>query len=226
MPKESEREEILAVIQNADWLKGDVENIPISYAIKNLIPPNLHKITADKKIYLDKLERAVRERLSCEINYWDDKAHELRNKDKINSELNTKRADDLEIRLKQRLDEIALQRKISATPVIIAGALIVPKGYFNSAVTKNFSVNVVSRSNVEKIAMHAVMKIERELGNLPNDVSAVKCGYDIESAEKSGHLRFIEVKGRNADADEVTVTKNEILTALNSFAGKFYRKAA
>ncbi|HXJ61001.1 MAG TPA: DUF3883 domain-containing protein, partial [Verrucomicrobiae bacterium] len=45
-------------------------------------------------------------------------------------------------------------------------------------------------------------------------------GYDIESRypadhEKKGQLRFIEVKGRVSGADTVTVTKNEILTALN-----------
>ena len=50
----------------------------------------------------------------------------------------------------------------------------------------------------------------------PRDVSAEKCGYDIESqVPGTGKLRFIEVKGRVAGADTVTLTKNEILTALN-----------
>jgi hypothetical protein len=41
-------------------------------------------------------------------------------------------------------------------------------------------------------------------------------GYDIESRNPdTGHLRFIEVKGRVADANTITVTKNEILTSLN-----------
>ena len=31
----------------------------------------------------------------------------------------------------------------------------------------------------------------------------------------TGKLRFIEVKGRDSDADTVTVTKNEILYSLN-----------
>jgi len=54
------------------------------------------------------------------------------------------------------------------------------------------------------------------LGYLPRDVSDLKCGYDVESRlANSGRLRFIEVKGRTADADTVTVTKNEVLTALN-----------
>ena len=216
-PNESERVKILSAVQKTTWLKGDIESIAVSYVIKNLIPSRLREVNADKKSYLDKLERAVRERLSSEINFWDDKARELRDKDKMNSDRATQRADDLENRLNQRLEEIALQRKISvAAPVVVGGALIVPKGYFDSTDKENFSADVEAHSRVEKISMEAVMKIERELGNKPADVSNLKCGYDIESAEPGGRLRFIEVKGRNSAADEITVTKNEILTALNS----------
>jgi hypothetical protein len=47
-------------------------------------------------------------------------------------------------------------------------------------------------------------------------VRTEKCGYDIESQVRgTGKLRFIEVKGRVVGADTVTLTKNEILTALN-----------
>ena len=47
-------------------------------------------------------------------------------------------------------------------------------------------------------------------------MSSEKCGYDIESrVQVDGRLRFIEVKGRVGDAVTVTVTRNEILTALN-----------
>lgn len=79
-----------------------------------------------------------------------------------------------------------------------------------------------ARSAVEQAAMNAVMEIERDLGYLPRDVSAEKVGYDVESeipaelcASGDAPLRFIEVKGRRADAATVTVTKNEILTAFN-----------
>ena len=69
--------------------------------------------------------------------------------------------------------------------------------------------------------MNAVMEIERELGYQPQDVSAQKIGYDIESTipaqlrTDTNCLRFIEVKGRTKGAATVTVSKNEILTALN-----------
>ena len=60
------------------------------------------------------------------------------------------------------------------------------------------------------------MAYEHTLGFVPRDLSTEKCGYDIESqVPGTGKLRFIEVKGRVVGADTVTLTKNEILTALN-----------
>ena len=70
--------------------------------------------------------------------------------------------------------------------------------------------------------MNAVMDLEHSLGFIPTDISAQNKGYDIESKipaelrDADGTtLRFIEVKGRVKGAASVTVTKNEILTALN-----------
>jgi hypothetical protein len=48
-------------------------------------------------------------------------------------------------------------------------------------------------------------------------VSSANLGYDIESRDgETATLRFIEVKGRRAGAETVTITRNEILTALNA----------
>ena len=61
---------------------------------------------------------------------------------------------------------------------------------------------------VELAAMSAVMTREKALGCEPKDVSAQKCGWDIESLiTETGELRLIEVKGRIAGAETVTVTK-------------------
>jgi hypothetical protein len=69
---------------------------------------------------------------------------------------------------------------------------------------------------MELLAMQMVMEAEKQLGNEPRDVSGDKCGWDIESRiPGAGKLRFIEVKGRVAGATTVTVTRNEILAALN-----------
>jgi hypothetical protein len=65
-------------------------------------------------------------------------------------------------------------------------------------------------------ARAAVMETERALGFEPTDRELDRLGYDIESrVPGTGRLRFLEVKGRIAGADTVTVTRNEILTSLN-----------
>jgi hypothetical protein len=75
----------------------------------------------------------------------------------------------------------------------------------------------MNRRITENIAMLAVMTAEIHLGNHPKDVSGQNLGYDIECFDpQTGRLRFIEVKGRRAGADTVTITKNEILTGINS----------
>ncbi len=64
-----------------------------------------------------------------------------------------------------------------------------------------------------------MIAVERGLGFEPLDRELDKLGYDIDSrvvtGPKRGRLRFIEVKGRVAGADTLTVTKNEMLTSLN-----------
>lgn len=75
--------------------------------------------------------------------------------------------------------------------------------------------------NVDKQAVAAraraiVMEVERGLGYEPVDREFEQLGYDIESrVPGEGRLRFIEVKGRDAEAETITVTKNEILYSLN-----------
>jgi hypothetical protein len=60
------------------------------------------------------------------------------------------------------------------------------------------------------------MAVEKSLGFIPVDREVEKLGYDIESKDPAtGRLRFIEVKGRVAGAESITVTRNEILYSLN-----------
>jgi hypothetical protein len=77
--------------------------------------------------------------------------------------------------------------------------------------------DTATRAEVEVKAMQAVMDRERELGFEPADVSSEDRGYDIESRDTvNGRLRFIEVKGRRADARTVSITRNEMLAAFNA----------
>lgn len=102
---------------------------------------------------------------------------------------------------------------------------MVPQGYLDRVMgcrsELSLSVDAAERARVEQIAMRIVMQAEVDLGYQPRDVSRENCGYDIESRrpgtepQEGGRLRFIEVKGRAAGADTITITRNEILTGLN-----------
>ena len=60
------------------------------------------------------------------------------------------------------------------------------------------------------------MDIERKLGFEPVDRELEKLGYDIKSrVHGTGRLRFIEIKGRVAGAETITVARNEVLYSLN-----------
>ncbi|AFZ48924.1 helicase-related protein [Dactylococcopsis salina] len=208
-------------------LRDEIEKQASSYAISNLVPQHLKEVRDRKEELIEKTRRAVQDRLTKEINYWDQRAADLRLQEqagKVNAKLNSskaqQRADDLAARLEKRLYELEQERKLSPLPpVVVGGALVVPIGAMQRLQAKRDATPpkfARETQRVEQLAMEAVIKTETNLGYQPRDVSDQNCGYDIESLNpETGHLRFLEVKGRIEGADTVTVTKNEILTALN-----------
>lgn len=230
-PSEEERQLIAGFLPSQRWLTGDVESKAMNYAIGNIIPQHFLAVKERRVKAADKTMKAVKERLTAAIQYWDYRSSELKKKEdagKSNSRLNSqnaaRRAEELEARLHKRLDELEKEKQVSAMPpIVMGGALVIPRGLINRLMGQQpaqlFSQG--DRKSIEMAAMRAVEEIERKLGYSPRDVSLEKCGYDIESkipetlADGKSTLRFIEVKGRTVGATTVTVTANEILTALN-----------
>ena len=138
---------------------------------------------------------------------------------RLNSMEAQKRADDLRGRLKKRLADLERESQISALPpVVLGGLMVVPIGLLHAMQgrTPEEAKRIIDRQAAAARARQIVMDIERELGFEPVDREFERLGYDIESRDpKTGHLRFIEVKGRDADADSICVTKNEILYSFN-----------
>ena len=177
---------------------------------------------------LDKITKAVKERLTAEIQYWDFKAADLKQKEaagktnaRLNSQMAARRAEDLAARMQKRLAELDKERMISpAPPIVTGGALIIPRGLLARLMGAPAAnpFGGVDKKAVELAAMNAVLAIEQQLG-YQQDVSADKVGYDIESsippALRTGTqtLRFIEVKGRAKGATTVTVSKTRFLPA-------------
>ncbi len=222
-PATAEELDRLEDVVAADWLSGEaLESKVVGYAVENLVPRHLDHVRRRREEQIDKTLAAVHERLTKEVNFWDRRAAELRAQEKdgkvnvrLNAALAQQRADELAARLERRGEELALERQISATPpVVVGGAIVVPVGLLLGERTPP---ELLDTRITEAIAMQAVMEAETRLNNHPRDVSKDNLGYDIESLDpRTGRLRFIEVKGRRAGAETVTVTRNEILTGINS----------
>jgi len=223
-PLTNEERTTVAEALDAPWLRGNLDGQALGYAAEHLVPGHLDEVRRRKDELVGKTLAAVNDRLTKEINYWDHRAAQLKEQElagktpRLNSALARRRADELEARLQKRRQELEQERQVSPLPpVVIGGALVVPMGLFaRLGVADGPSLHALETARVERLAMDAVMEAERRLGFEPRDVGAQKLGYDVESSMPGGgSLRFIEVKGRAAGADTVTVTKNEILTGLN-----------
>jgi len=227
-PLSEEEQRLISQELQQEWLKGELESKAATYAVTRLVKEHFDEVRQRREDLTVKTITAVKERLTKEISYWDHRANELKAQEqagKTNAKMNSakarSRADDLQARLEKRLKELDQERQLSPLPpVVIGGALVVPGGLLarvRGIRHGDPSTFAHETKRVEQAAMDAVTAAERALGNSPRDVSCEKCGYDIDSLIKDGkgRLRFIEVKGRIAGATTVTVSKNEILTALN-----------
>ena len=223
-PIRTEERSLLGDRLNPDWLDGD--EAVMDYAVGGLVPEHLAEVRQRREAEIEKTRQQVFERLSRERTHWDNRANELRARERagkpgrIAAEQAARRAEELDARLARRMEELDREGDLAAAPPRVVGVSLVAPGGLLRELAAPLATAVASpegRAEVEQIAMETVMAAERRLGRTPRDVSAEKCGYDIESRDlTTGRLRFLEVKGRRADAETVTVTRNETLVALNS----------
>ncbi len=210
-------------ILSEEWIKNSPEKTIIDYTLTEIIPDEFAKIELRRKEYIQKTVKAVKERLTKEIFYWDNRANELKEKELVGKErvgLNSGRArqlaDELQARLSSRIDDLKKQENlINKQPFVIGGALVLPESMVSKDIP-DYAVNEANRTKTELIAMEEVMKTERMLGRKPKDVHENNYGWDIESIDpKTKDIFFIEVKGRVKGADVITVSSNEIKTGKN-----------
>ncbi len=213
-----------------EWRRRDLEQGALAHAVEHLVPGHLERVREAREALVTKAMAAVHERLTKEIIYWNARAEELKEqelagkKPRLNSGRARERADDLAARLKRRMADLAHERQIvPQTPVVIAGALIVPASLLAQwqPVSEDGdraagAVDAEARRRTELAAMRVVMAWETARGYDPRDVSRENRGYDVESRDPAtGRLRFIEVKGRDEDADTLTLTRNEVMAGMN-----------
>ncbi len=224
-----EREDAEGLLDGA-WIRdipGGAEGLDalaIAHAVQHLAPQHLAEIKARKEDLIERTRKAVEERLQQEINHWDHRANQLRQQElagkspgkRLNAEIARSRADALAERLQVRLAALEQERKVSAAPpVVVGGAIVLPYGLVR-AISKGIEIDQNALARVDRLAVDAVLAAERRLGHEPRELPHNHPGYDIESRGPDGRLRFIEVKGKSAGEPAVTVTKTQVLTALNA----------
>jgi len=226
MPASEEERVKLQSLPNMAWV--DAENIAervTTYALAAITKPHLDEVRARIEPRIDRIAAAVRERLIFLIAWWRNRAEELKadelrgKKTKLSAGNAAARADDFEKRLKDRLQELALERNLVPTnPQLLGAALVIPAALLDGVPEAQVSQDVADRQRTERLAVEAVMKHERERLGMPvvQDVGAEKRGYDVYASTglSDGH-RLIEVKGRAAGASDFVLTRNEMLTCLN-----------
>jgi hypothetical protein len=216
----------LAPVIDGGWILSDLEDAAVGYGIQ-LARAHLEEV---RRRTVDRVERttaAVRARLESEIRHWDHRANQLRERELagrlprsgMNSANARQRADELQGRLRQRLEALDAQRQLSSLPPVVAGAaLVVPAGLLSSqrgVPAGDVAEQARARSAVERAALNAVLAIERALGHNPVEMPPNNKGYDIESKAPDGSLLFVEVKGRTRGAETFTVTRSEIGVGRN-----------
>jgi hypothetical protein len=78
------------------------------------------------------------------------------------------------------------------------------------------SVDPAARQAVERRGVEAALAAERSLGRIPHEQAQNNPGFDILSHAIGGPGIRIEVKARIEGADTFTITRTEVLTALNA----------
>ncbi len=224
-----EEQSQVSTLREAEWLRNgeELESRIIAYAAEHLIPQHLDEVKKHKDELVEKTKRAVHERLTKEIIYWDNRASYLKRQEeagkpmaKINADQAQRRANELEERLEKRMEELDQEQHISPmAPNVIGGALIVPQTLLEITEGNTDSTVLIAqadRDRIDKLAVAAVMEAERKLGRVPEEMPHHNPGYDIESKDpNSNSLLFIEVKGKSPGATSVTVSKTQIFTAFN-----------
>lgn len=222
------------IVQGA-WLTQPLDVVALDYASQALVPEHYAEVKTRRIRQADKIHAAVRERLVKEISYQQDRYLKLQadveagKQPRMVPEQFRRKAEELSARLQQRETELAAMKNVvSSTPVVIGGALLIPQGLLAYRKGESqFAVDAQARARVERIAMNAVIATEQALGYSVKDVSAEKCGWDITSrppVNADGSIlpdRHIEVKGRSQGQTTITVSRNEIVYALNQ-ADKFW----
>jgi superfamily II DNA or RNA helicase len=222
VPAEDERT-LVGKILAEPWARpSDLDERVIREASVTIARKHVEEVIKRTIERVEKTERLVRERLTREINYWDQRGFELAEQERAGKKTRLpasqmrERAEVLVRRLDRRLKELEQERDISVRPPRVTGAcLVVTQGWLDAQEDPDGAAARARETiRVERLAVDAVLRVEHALGHQPTEMHHNNPGYDIES-ETGRTLDFIEVKGRVIGGKTFVLTRQEAVTALN-----------
>jgi len=226
-PPSAQERELLAEVKTDAFHNRDAVLAAARVVVsEELSIAHLNETRERTTVRVEKMKEQVSSRLAQESAYWDHRARQLQleveagKQPKANPIQAQQRSDDLLFRRDRRLAELDAEATLaSLLPTPAAVALVVPRGLLDQlqgAMPSDIIDRASDRAVVERRAVDAVIATELSLGRRPQEQPHNNPGYDIKSYTQDGHLLMIEVKGRIEGAETVTVTRNEILTGLNT----------
>lgn len=147
----------LGDVRDRSWLAAGVETVGLDHAIEVAVPEHLATVRAHTVDRVERTRAAVRERLTREINFWDQRANELRlqadsgRTPRMNPDRAAQRADEMARRLEQRMRTLDQEQALQPLPPTLVGAaLVVPRGLLDRlAGTRTTTPETFARNTAE-----------------------------------------------------------------------------
>ncbi|GAA1142449.1 helicase-related protein [Ornithinicoccus hortensis] len=213
---------VVDAVRELPWLV-DAEDKAMSWIIANRLPEYLSEVQPRRLAELDKARALVvkrlegeRDRLLLDAAVASEK-EQAGDKPKISSESLNRKAVELDVRLRKRLELMDQQQLMSTKPPrIVTAALVLPVGMLESELPDTAPIHAKETKEVERRGVDLVMARERELGRKPVEQAFNNPGFDILSTDAKGDTYRIEVKARIDGAKDFFVTHNEVMTGKNA----------
>jgi hypothetical protein len=135
-PASADEIRLLTPVIDSGWVRADLEDAAVGHGV-TLARAHLEEVRRRTVDRVQGTTAAVKARLESEVRYWDHRANQLRERELagklprsgMNSAKARQRADELQGRLRQRLEALNAEQQLSSLPpVMTGGALIVPAG--------------------------------------------------------------------------------------------------
>lgn len=212
----------VAAARALPWL-AEAEDKATSWIIAHRLPEHLAEVQPRRRAELTKIRNLVTKRLSSESERLlleaavASEQEQKGEKPRESSDSLNRKAVELDVRLRRRLELLDQQTLMSTKPpLIVTAALVLPIALLEDDLPASAPIHAKATKEVERRGVDLVMACERKLGREPIEQAFNNPGFDILSTASTGETYRIEVKARLDGAKDFFVTHNEVMTGKNA----------